>query len=153
MITLATIAYVALAALSGLVIPLVIAVVVGTLATPLVDLLERWRVKRGIGASVVIVGLLLLIGGSIVVAVNGVVDQSAELSKWLTAGLASIESWAEELDINVGLASGGVDSAADFGRTLLPGLSSYASTVFSSLVSFLAGTFIAVFLLYFILAD
>ena len=83
----AAISYSALAAVSGLVVPLVIAVVIGVPAAPLVDMLERRRVPRGIGALLVLVAIVGVIVGAAVVAVNGIIDQGDEISRQLTAAL------------------------------------------------------------------
>jgi predicted PurR-regulated permease PerM len=152
-IALAAIVYSALATLTGLVIPLVLATVVGMLATPAVDWLEQQRIPRSVGAVVVMLGLLGVIVGSVTLAVNGVLDQGAEISRSLTAGVDHIDSWLQGLDIDIGVADDRVDQARQFGLDLIPGLATWFTSVFSSLFAFVAGTFLGLFLLYFILTD
>lgn len=150
---LGSIVFVALASLSGLVVPLVIAVVIGMLATPIVDWLEARRVPRPIGAGITILGLLMVIIGSIALAANGILDESEQISRQLTAGVDQVDSWLQELDIDLGLADERVDQAREFGVDLLPGMASWLTTAFSSVVSLVAGSLVSLFLLYFILAD
>lgn len=152
-IAFATVMYAALAALSGLVIPLVIAAVIGMLAVPLVDALERRKLPRSAGASLVLVGLLVITVGSVAITVNGVIDQGDEIAKQMTAGLDSLDSWLEDLDLDAGVADERIEQAKDFGLNLIPGVASWFGTAFSGVVSFMAGTLMGLFLLYFILAD
>ena len=56
----------ALAALSGLVIPLVVAAVIGVLGVPVVDALERRRVPRAVGAVAFIAVLAIALGLSLI---------------------------------------------------------------------------------------
>jgi predicted PurR-regulated permease PerM len=152
-IGLALVVYSALAAVAGLVIPLVIATVIGMLAVPLVDALERRRIPRPLGAILVLVALLVAIFGSVAIAVNGVIDEGDEISEELTAGVESIDGWLEDLDVDAGLAEERLEQAKQFGVDLIPGLASWFTTAFSGIVSFLAASFVGLFLLYFILAD
>lgn len=150
---LATIVYSALAAVSGLVVPLVIATVVGMLATPAVDAMQRWKVPRSIGAGLVMLGLLVTVVGSVAIAVNGVIDQSDEISESLTAGLVEVDSWLEDLDIDIGVAGDRVEQTKQFGIDLIPGVASWFTSAFSGVLAFVAGSFLSAFLLYFILTD
>ncbi len=152
-IALAAIVYSALATLTGLVVPLVIATVVGMLATPAVDWLERYRVPRMAGAALVMLGLMAAILGSIALAVKGVLDQGDEVSRMLTAGVDHVDTWLESLQIDIGVADDRVGEAKQFGIDLIPGLASWFTSVFSSALAFLGGAFLGLFLLYFILTD
>jgi predicted PurR-regulated permease PerM len=152
-VALAAIAYSALAALSGIVVPLVIATVIGMLAVPLVDALERRRVPRGVGAVLVLIGLFVIAIGSVAIAINGVIDQGDELTTQLTTAFETIDSWLEELDVDVGVAEERVEQVKDFGVDVVPGVASWFTSAFSGVVAFLTGTLMGMFLLYFILAD
>lgn len=150
---LAAISYLALAAVSGLVVPLVIAVVIAMLASPLVDILERRKVPRGIGALLVLLTIVVAIVGSTVIAVNGMIDQGDEISRQLTAGLDSIDGWLEDIDVDAGAADARLEQAKQFGVDLIPGLAGWFTTAFSGVISFVVGCFLGVFLLYYLLAD
>ncbi|MGK0276785.1 MAG: putative PurR-regulated permease PerM [Ilumatobacter sp.] len=152
-LAVATVSYSALAAMSGLVVPLVIATVIGMLASPLVDILERRKVPRGVGALLVLLGIVAAIIGSAMTAINGMVDQGDEISRQLTAGLQSIDGWLQGFDVDAGVAADRLDQAKQFGVDLIPGLAGWFTTAFSGVISFFAGCFLGLFLLYFILAD
>lgn len=152
-IALATVGYSLLAAVSGLVVPLVIATVIGMLASPLVDWFERRGVARPLGSLIVLIAIVGAFVGSVAVAVDGVIDQGDEITKQLTAGLDRVDQWLEDLDIDAGVADERVEQAKQFGVDLIPGAASWFTTAFSGFVSFVAGTLLGLFLLYFILAD
>ena len=139
-------------AISGLIVPLVIAAVVGMLFVPAVDRLAA-AMPRPLAAALVLLGLLVTASASIVIAVAGIADQAPEIGRRLSDGFDQIASWLDDLDLQVGAGDGMVDGFADLWSIAGPGLSGYVGTVFSSTASFFAGTFIAVFMLYFILAD
>jgi predicted PurR-regulated permease PerM len=145
--------YSAFAAISGLVVPLVIAVVIGVLGVPLVDMLERTGIPRHIGAGLFMVTLLVVVGGSIGLAIEGIVDQGGEVADQVAAGIDAIGRWLEQLDVDLPSGDSIVDSGDSMGRPLLPGAASYVGSIFSSAMAFLVGTFLAAFMLYYILVD
>lgn len=153
MLAVAAVTYSAFASLSGLVIPLVIATVIGMLAVPLVDVLERWRVPRSLGAVLVMIAIMAALVGSIAIAVKGVIDQATDIQTSLEAGVAQVDQWLAELDLGLGSPDERVEQAKEFGLDMIPGIASRFSGLFSGVVSFAAGTFLALFLLYFILVD
>jgi len=150
---LSTLVYSALSTLSGLTAPLVVAVVIGVLASPLVDRLHRYRVPRPLGALLVMVAILTVLIGSFVIAIVGVIEQSDEVTAELTAGVAELDAWLEDLDIDIGVAGDVVDDAGELSLEWVSGLASYAQTIFSSLIAFGIGAFLALFFLYYLLAD
>ena len=108
---------------------------------------------RPFAAALVLLALLVTASASIVIAVAGIADQpprSAAVSA--TASTRSPPGWTISTSRS-GRARAWSTGSAISGRSSAPGLSSYVGTVFSSTASFFAGTFIAVFMLYFILAD
>lgn len=152
-VAIAVIGFSALSGLAGLIVPLVIAVVIGMLASPLVDVLERRRVPRPVGALLVLLGIVVAIIGSAIVAVNGIIDQGDEISRQLTAGLTSVDGWLEDLDVDAGEAGDRLEQARLFGLDLIPGVAGWFTTAFSGVISFFVGCFLGLFLLYFILSD
>lgn len=152
-LVLASVVYGALATLSGLLVPLVIAAVIGTLASPIVDWLHRYRVPRPLGAVIVMVVLVVVLVAAVVVSVRGIIDQSDELSAQLAAGIDTVGDWLADAEIELGTGSSIVDSGASLGIDWIGGLATYFTTIFSSALSFVVGTFLAVFFLYYMLTD
>lgn len=148
-----TIAYSALVGLSGLVVPLLLATVIGMLAVPLVDRLEARRLPRRIAALLVVVGLVTALIGTVALIIIGLFQQQSEIRAVLTAGTESISSWFDDLRIDIGDPNAIVDSAGEQGIALLTGAATWLTTVFSGAMAFAIGTFLALFMLYYILAD
>ncbi len=153
MVALGSVVYSALASLSGLVVPLILATVMGILAVPLVDRIERLGVHRYLGSALVLLGLTALIFGSFVIAVNGIIEQGDEISEQIAAGYDVIIRWVADLDVELTGSTETVEQGKQIGQNLLPGLATFFTSAFSSAISFFMGSFIAAFLLYFILVD
>ena len=142
----------ALSVISGLVIPLIVAVVVAMLFAPLTDLLER-VMPRALAAGVVLLGLLAVSIASLAVAVNGVVEQAPEVGRQLAVGIERIGDWIDESGWTGSDAESVVDDLGDLWSAIVPGATDRLSSVFSSATSFMIGSLVAVFLLYFGLKD
>lgn len=138
--------------ISGVVVPLVIAVVIGMLFVPLVDLLDR-ALPRPLAAAIVLLALLGIAAVTITLAVAGAIDQAPEIGDRLADGFDELIVWLDGLELQIGGSEELVEGLEQLWVAVMPGLAGYLSTVFSSTAAFLAGTFVAVFLLYFILAD
>lgn len=147
------IGYSTIAASSGLVVPLVMAIVIGTLAVPLVDRLHRHRVPRPIGALGVIVALIAAVLVVTAFTVRGIVHESGEIRAVVIAGVDTIYTWLDDLDAGNGDAAATVDDIARHGSTILTGAAAWLTTAFSSLLAFTIGGFLAMFMLYYILVD
>ncbi|WP_165350510.1 AI-2E family transporter [Xylanimonas protaetiae] len=140
--------YTAASTLSGVVVPLVVAAVLGILLQPAVDRLERAGLRRGLGAAAVLVVLAAVLGVAVWVTVVGVVEQSTEIADRLTRGLATLQEELAGTSLDVsGIDLGSATSA------LSGGLASLFGSVFSSAAAFLVGTFVAVFFLFYVMAD
>jgi predicted PurR-regulated permease PerM len=153
-IVLAAVAiYLGMSTISGLVIPLLIALVVGALFEPSCTWLARWM-PRPLAAVVVLLGLVAVAVGTIWVAVQGVVDQASEIGAQLSSGFDALQVWLHD----AGLALPELDDPAGdglpgWGTSLLTGFTAQLGNVFSGTAALLVGTFVGIFLLYFVLAD
>ncbi len=142
----------AVSAISGFVIPMVIAVVLAMLFAPTTDWLTRWM-PRVVAAGVVLLGLVLVCGAVITLVVLGIADQINEITDELTAGLDDVGDWLDDLGFSIGDSGSLVDDLGAIWDDSNEGLSSFIGTAFSSAAAFVAGTFVAAFLLYLLLAD
>lgn len=143
--------YLGMSLISGLMTPLLVAAVIGTLFAPLCQWLSRWM-PRQLAALLVLVGLLAIGIGTTTIAVRGVIEQAGEIGRQVTVGLDALQTWAAELGIGLSLddASSGFQ---DWGLSLASGVSAQLGTVFSGTAALAIGFFVGLFLLYFILAD
>ena len=143
--------YFGLAQLSGLLIPLAVAVVVGMIFYPLVDRLAALGLPRSLSTALVLLGLISITAASVFLAVKGVFDQRDLISAQLTQGWAVIQDWLAQQGLTLeGLESlwESVGSGASSGAA-----GSAIQAGFSSVAAFLIGLFIGVFLLYYLLKD
>ncbi|MCL1869091.1 MAG: AI-2E family transporter [Promicromonosporaceae bacterium] len=140
--------YLAISMLSGLAVPLVVAAVLGILLHPAVDRFERMGLPRGLGASIVLVVLAAVVGISVWVTVVGVIEQSTEILDRLTSGLSTLEAQVSGSSLDLSLID--LENAT---AALSGGVASLFGSVFSSAATFLIGTFVAVFFLFYVMVD
>ena len=144
--------YLILAGASGLVVPLIVAGVVGTLFVPLVDRMAK-HMSRELAAGIVLVGLVVIGTVAVVVAVAGVVQQAPEVSNQLSLGLTAAKDWLVGVGIDLGSVKGAVDGAQSAAGASAGGLASLVGSAFSGVAAFAVGVFIALFFLFYILND
>lgn len=147
----AVVVYLGTSQISGLVVPLVVALVVGALFVPLCDRLARWM-PRPVAAIVVLLGLVAVAVGTLTIAVRGVVAQAPEIGAQLTIGFEAAQEWLAGLGVDVDL-DVARDGLPEWGTSLLAGVTAQLGDVFSGTAALVMGVFVAVFLLYFVLAD
>lgn len=137
------------------VLPLVIALLLAALVTPLVSRLRRWGLPRQL-ASLLVAGSLL---GAVVVLVtfvgSSIIEGATGLNTQVASGLGQIRTWLREGPLQVtdsqlsALLSDAQRQLTAFGNDAVGRLSDLGETV-SHVV---AGVFIVLFATYFFLAD
>ena len=142
-----------LSAISGILVPLVIAVIVGSLLEPFVLWLERRGVKQTLSAVIATLVALAGTGGVLVIIVQGLLGQAPQITRQMVAGWNSMLGWVRSLDLDVVLLEQlrvNVERyLPEFGR----GVFGVLSGTFSGAIAFAFGTFFAFFLLFFMLRD
>jgi predicted PurR-regulated permease PerM len=136
----------------GLVVPLVIAAVLGALFAPVVDLLADHRIPRAVGSLLVMALLAGIVVFSLWLMIVGISEQGPELTESLGAGLASVEEWFRARGVALGEESL-AQQLNDLVAGILGGALSYLPGLLSGTVSFFIGIAIGAFLVYYILAD
>lgn len=135
--------------LRGILVPLVIAMVVGVLFEPLVAWLARHRVPRWLGAAIVLVGLIAVMVGAFATIVIAIADQWEAIVDAIDQALDDLQAWLADLgwDITLGAtgSSDGFGLTSGFFGNVLSGVSTAANVLFGILI----GTII----LYLTLAD
>ena len=141
-----------LTTISGLFVPLVVAVVIGMLCYPLVDKLAARGVNRTIGSVLVIVLVMAVLIGTIWITVTGIYSQSDEMVTEVEAGLTTLGNW---LDLNLSSELGGQlrQKALETLPKVATGITSFIFSGFSGVISFFMGGFTALFLLFYLLSD
>jgi len=83
----------------AIVMPVITAGIIASVASPLVDWLRRHRVPRGIGAGLVLVGIVAIGVGVGFIVLTGIASQASSLSERLQEGAQQLESWAHDLGV------------------------------------------------------
>ena len=142
--------YLGLSQLTSLLIPLVVAVVIGMLFSPVVDRLTRTGLAPFVAASLVLIGLVAITALSIFLAVKGIYDQRDLIVEQFSRGWEIIQVWLGERGISL-------DNIDQAFQTVNTGISSGASGAIqaglSSVFAFTLGLLIGLFLLFYVLKD
>jgi putative heme transporter len=136
-----------------IVVPVIAAGVIASVASPLVGWLQRHRVPRPAGAILLLVAIVLLGGLVVFIVLAGITSQVDDLSSHLDDAKSTIEGWLKDLGVNPETAKSAKQdassSASEAVSALLGGLGTGIKKL-SSLVFFLAMTALS---LIFLLAD
>ena len=138
--------------ISGLFVPLVVAVVIGMLFYPLVDKLAARGVNRTIGSVLVIVLVMAVLIGTIWITVAGIYSQSDEMVAEVGAGLTTLANWSN-LNVPGELVEQIRAKALETLPNVASGITSFLFSGFSGVISFFMGGFTALFLLFYLLSD
>ena len=89
-----------LALTETIVMPVLTAAIIASVASPAVDWLKRHRVPRAAGAAVVLLGVVAIGIGVGLLVMTGIASQADSLSARLHDGVSQIESWARDLGVD-----------------------------------------------------
>ncbi|MGH3366200.1 MAG: AI-2E family transporter [Nocardioidaceae bacterium] len=141
--------------LSVVVIPVVIALLMAALLTPVVNRLHRGKLGRGPASGIVMVGGLAFLGAALTLVGQQIVDGFSDLSKQVVKGLQQIEDWLQrpplslsdaQLTSLLNQAQGAITSSNE-------AIVSSATSLGTTLGHLVAGFFIVLFALFFFLYD
>lgn len=142
-----------ISALSGILVPLVIAVVLGAVLEPVVSWMTRHRMPRTLAAIIVLTATLLAATGMTIALVYGFLQQFPEISKRLQLGWGQLMAWLRTLDIDpiwLEQLRAVIDSTA--ARLGQGAFGAVAGTVYATVMMFV-GAFFAIYFLFFVLRD
>jgi predicted PurR-regulated permease PerM len=139
--------------LAGITTPLLVAVLVGIIFRPMVDVMERRQVPRFL--STLLTMLFIALGAVILITilVQGIVEQGAEIGRQLEVGWASLKEWLLQFPIEPDTLESIPVTGSSIWSVLGQGIIGLLSSTFSSLTAFLIGTYFSLFILFFILRD
>jgi predicted PurR-regulated permease PerM len=83
-----------------IVMPVLTAGIIASVASPVVDWLSRHRVPRGAGAALVLLGIVAIGIGVGLIVLTGIASQADSLTVRLHDGVNQIESWARDLGVS-----------------------------------------------------
>lgn len=128
-------------------IPLAIAAVLAAILVPLTDRLERWRVPRWLGATLVLILGLTIVVATGVVVISGLTSQSDEI--W-----AQVEDSLQNAETQTSSGEGASDELVALAQSVVHLLTAgLLGSLFSSVGSLVVGAVLALFVLLFLLKD
>jgi predicted PurR-regulated permease PerM len=83
----------------AIVMPVITAGIIASVASPLVDRLHRHGIPRGIGAALVLVTIVVIGMAVGLIVLGGITSQADSLSARLQEGASALESWARDLGV------------------------------------------------------
>ena len=83
-----------------IVLPVIVAGIIASVTSPLVDWLRRHGIPRGIGAALVFLAIIAVGIGVGLLVLAGIASQADSLAERLREGAAEIESWVGDLGVN-----------------------------------------------------
>ena len=153
MILLAILVAGGIIALSGILVPLIIAVILGTVLEPVVTWLVRHRMPRALAAILVLTAAVVAATAMTIAVVYGFIQQFPEISRRLQLGWSQLTTWLHSLDIDPAWVAQ-LRSIVD-GTTSRLGQGAFgavAGTVYAT-VMLSIGAFFAIYFLFFVLRD
>lgn len=138
---------------STIVMPLITALIVASVAAPGVSWLNRHRVPRAGASALVLIAIVAVVVALVVIVVGGLTSQSDDISTKLHAASAKVTNWAKDAGVGDKSADNAKadaeSSAQDAGKVLLNGVV-HAVSGLASLGVFLS---FATIILFFALKD
>ena len=83
-----------------IVMPVIAALVVASVAAPLVRWLGSHRIPRGLSAALLLVSMIVLAAGVVFVVVAGITSQTSDLSGQLSDAKNTIVGWLKDLGVD-----------------------------------------------------
>jgi putative heme transporter len=150
-VTLLVVALIWILALThAIVAPLIAAIVVAAVASPVVRWLRAHHVGRGLGAALVLIGIVLLAFGVVLIVLNGITGEVGSSSAELAKAKDTLAHWLNDLGAGDKTATDAVSDTSSAVSAAIPallkGVASGLSTL-SSLAFFLALTALSLFFL------
>ncbi len=139
--------------ISSIAIPLAFAVMLGIVFAPLVDGMQKAKIPRPAGAVIALLLVVGVIGGAIWITVSSIVTQWPVIQEQLASAWAQLGELAKQYNIPQDVITQ-IDAAV---KKALPdlaqGIASKLTAGLSGTISFLFGAFLALYMLYLVLAD
>jgi predicted PurR-regulated permease PerM len=147
------IVFVALAAVSEIVLPLTFAAVLAIIFKPVVRILERHKVWPALAAGIVVLGLLAVVAGVIIATVRGVTQQADQISGVADKAVGK----AADLTDAVGVDQSSLDALRkaidDAAPMITTGVLSGLVSGFGTVVAVVSGVILGALIMYYLLKD
>ena len=143
----------AVGAASGILVPLMVAVLLGMVLEPVTEALKRIGIPAVAAVALTLVGAVAVAAGVIAVVVRGLLTQWPEIYRQLIRGWNSLVGWLAGLDLDTHWLDRGRTAFEGHATQLAQGALGAVGSTFYGALSLLMGTFFALFFLFFALRD
>ena len=140
---------------SVVVFPVVIALFLAALASPLVGVIQRAGIPRKLASLIVVIAGIAVVALAITFVTQQITSQSGELSEKVAGGLGEIKDWLQTgpLHLTDSQINDWIANAQDYVKNRGGDLAGQATELGVTVSHILAGFFIVLFATYFFLAD
>jgi putative heme transporter len=135
------------------IIPLVVAIIIGILLEPAVGFMVRHRIPRWLATVIMLVVIVVVVAGFLAIIVYGIATQAEAIGDQVESGAERIQGWLENLKVSGGFAQWVQEQIEKAWPSVTSGIADEVAGGVHGLTSFLVGAFIGFFILMFILAD
>ena len=145
----------ALAFLSEVTIPLLVAILLTALLLPVTKRLHGWGVNRGLATAITVLGGLAVIVGVLYLIVSSIVSQSSTLGTNVTTGFNQLATWLQNGPLHVSATYFNPDEwvtrITNWVKSSQNTITTYAAEIGLSVGHFLAGFALTLFSLFYFL--
>ena len=134
-------------------IPLVIAIIIGVLLEPFVSFQVNHHIPRWLAVVITLILIIAVLTGFLTVIIYGISTQAANIEKQVKSGLAKIKDWFNQKKVTNSVINWLDSSVRKAWPSIGTGLTRSFFNSVPGLASFLIGLLIGFFMLMFILGD
>lgn len=143
----------AISALSGILVPLVVAAILGIVLEPWVHWLERHKVPSAFAAVIGLFTAIVVAAAMIYLVVAGFVQQLPEITRQLMIGWNAFVQWGQSLELDAVLLDRIREVVYSYAPRVGQGAVGLISSTISGGIALAVGAFFSFFFLFFVLKD
>ena len=138
---------------SSITIPVVLAICMAVVCSPIVTWLADRGLNRSFGALVVLLGLVAIVVLVVWITSAALIDEADELSENLGKAVDDIKAWLADTPLSGDLADQVSDTTTSAGPAVAGGLAGGAISVINSITGLVTGLVLGMIVLYYLLKD
>ena len=133
--------------------PVLLGLIVATVASPIVGRLQRRRLPRGVGAAIVLLGLIGVGVVIFVLVLGGIVAEKDAVAAYATEALDRVQGWLQDLGVDASATSSAAENLKKAVPAVLSTLLKGVAAGISGLTTLAFGVSFTIFSVFFLLKD
>jgi predicted PurR-regulated permease PerM len=133
--------------------PVLLGLIVATVSSPIVGRLQRRRVPRGVGAAIVLLGLLGVGVVIFVLVLGGIVAEKDSVAAYATEALDRVQAWLQDVGVDASATSSAAENLEKAVPAILSTLLKGVAAGISGLTTLAFGVSFTIFSVFFLLKD